>query len=182
MAGLTALDILVLLAIGAGLVTGVLRGFVQEVLSLFALVAALFVLRLLHEPLSNWLSDNIGTPAGASTLAFALIIGVVWGGGKFAAARIGASTRNSFIGPFDRVLGGGFGMLKALLIATLGFMLFTLVHDFAFGPDSKRPEWIAKSRTYPLLRATSAALSDILAERLKRDDAAQRDADAAAAT
>lgn len=171
MAGLTALDILVLLALAAGLVTGALRGFVQEILSLFALIAALFVLRIVHAPLSAWLAGIVGTESGAAVLAFAIILVIVWGGGKLAARRVGASARRSLIGPVDRVLGAGFGVVKALLIAALGFLLFTLVYDVAFGADSDRPAWIAQSRTYPLLRATSAALSEIAAERLKRDDA-----------
>ncbi|MEQ1725594.1 MAG: CvpA family protein [Sphingopyxis sp.] len=166
MAGFTAFDIIILLALGAGLVTGFLRGFVQEILSLAALLVALFVLRLFHAPLSTALEGSIGTAAGASALSFALIMGVIWGGGKFAASRIGATTRGSFVGPFDRVLGGGFGMIKALLIAASAFMLLMLVYDVVYGPRAERPQWLATSRTYPLMRATSAALSDVIAERL----------------
>lgn len=166
MAGFTAFDIIILLCLGAGLVTGFMRGFVQEVLSLAALLVALFALRLFHAPLSTALEGGIGTAAGASALAFALIMGVTWGGGKFVAARIGGATRNSFVGPFDRVLGGGFGMIKSLLIAATVFMLLMLVYDVVYGPRSERPEWLSASRTYPLIRATSAALSDVIAERL----------------
>ncbi|MEK6542685.1 MAG: CvpA family protein [Pseudomonadota bacterium] len=166
MAGFTAFDIIILLSLGAGLVTGFLRGFVQEVLSLAALLVALFALRLFHAPLSTALEGSIGTAAGASALAFALIMGVIWGGGKFVASRIGGATRSSFVGPFDRVLGGGFGMIKSLLIAATVFMLLMLVYDVVYGPRSARPTWLATSRTYPLIRATSAALSDVIAERL----------------
>ncbi len=164
MACLTAFDIIILLALGTGLVTGFMRGFVQEVLSLAALLVALFMLRLFHAPLSEALGDTVG--AGASLLAFALIMGVIWGGGKFAAVRIGASTRNSVIGPVDRILGAGFGLIKALLIAASLFMLMMLGYDVVFGGRSERPAWLAQSRTYPLMRATSAALSDVLAERM----------------
>lgn len=171
MAGLTAFDIIILLSLGAGLVTGFMRGFVQEVLSLAALLVALFALRLFHGTLSTALEGSIGTSAGASMLAFALIIGVIWGGGKMVASRVGTTTRNSFVGPFDRLLGGGFGMVKALLIAATLFMLGMLAYDVVFGANSERPDWMEESRTYPLIRATSAALSDVIAERLKADPA-----------
>lgn len=166
MDGLTALDIIVLVAIAGGVVSGALRGFVQEALSLAALIVALFALRLFHSPLTMWLTEIVGTESGASVLAFVLIMGVIWGGGKFAAARIGGATRKSMIGPVDRFLGAGFGALKGLLIITAGFMLITLAYNLVFGADSERPAWMAESRSYPLLRATSAALSEIVAERL----------------
>lgn len=166
MAGLTVFDIILLLALGGGLVSGFMRGFVQEVLSLAALLVALFVLRLFHASLTVWLGEAVGGVAGASVLAFALIMGIIWGGGKFAAVRIGASTRSSFVGPVDRILGGGFGLLKALLMAATAFMLLTLGYDVVYGPRSERPEWLTESRTYPLMRATSAALSDVVAARI----------------
>lgn len=166
MAGLTALDIFVLLALGFGAVLGALRGFVQESLSFAALIVALFAVRLFHEPVTMWLTELVGTEAGAAALALALIMGVIWGGGKYAAARIGGVTRKSVIGPADRVLGAGFGLLKALLVVTLLFMATTLVSDSLFGGERERPAWMVESRTYPLLSATGSALSDIVDERL----------------
>src|SRR5690606_40630356 len=62
--GLTALDIVVLLLVGAGLVTGFLRGFVAELLSLGAWIAAIVALRYLHRPVSLWLEGPIGTVSG----------------------------------------------------------------------------------------------------------------------
>jgi membrane protein required for colicin V production len=166
MAGLTALDIIILFLLAAGAATGAWRGFVQEALSLAALIVALFALRLFHQPVSMWLTELIGTESGASVAAFILILGVIWGGGKFAAARAGAATRRSAIGGIDRLLGAGFGVVKALLICTTAFMALTLVYDVIDGEGDGVPDWVEQSRTYPLLRATSAALSDIVAERL----------------
>jgi len=64
------------------------------------------------------------------------------------------------LGPFDRVLGGGFGMLKGLLGVTLFFLLANLATDMVYGPQSDRPEWMTKSRTYPLLFASGRAIVD----------------------
>ena len=70
---LTALDILVILLVGAGLVFGWLRGFVAEVLSLFAWFLAILALRYAARAgvASCW-SGPIGTASGAAVLAFVL--------------------------------------------------------------------------------------------------------------
>lgn len=161
----TAFDIIVLTALAAGLVTGFMRGFVQEILSIAALALAFAVLRIAHEPLSAALADSVSESGGA-VLAFVLIMGIVWGGGKFVAARIGQRTRSSVIGPADRLLGAGFGVLKALMIVATLFMLATLAYDVVFGARSARPQWLESSRTYPLLRATSGVVSAMVAQRL----------------
>jgi len=156
--GLTALDIVVLLLVGAGLVTGFLRGFVAELLSLGAWIAAIVALRYLHRPVSLWLEGPIGTVSGASMLAFALVFGIVFLLGKLASRHVGGQVRRSIVGPIDRVLGGGFGMVKGLLGASLIYLGFNLVHDTIWGAAAARPEWIAQSRTYPLLDASSDAI------------------------
>jgi membrane protein required for colicin V production len=171
MSALTAFDIFVLLILAGGAIRGVQRGFVQEIISLAALVAALFALRLFHTPFSLWLSEAVGTESGGAMLGFVILLGGIWGLGKAIGARLSAQTRKSAtIGLVDRLLGAGFGLLKGLLIATTIFMAFNLTYDIAFGADESRPEWLAQSRTYPLMRASGSALSGIVAERLSSDD------------
>ena len=79
---------------------------------------------------------------------------------KLLARTIGGRTKKSLLGPVDRVLGGGFGMLKGLLAATLFFLFANLATDLVYGPQSARPEWMEKSRTYPLLNASGRAIVD----------------------
>ena len=71
------------------------------------------------------------------------------------------------LGPFDRVLGGGFGGLKGLLGATLFFLLANLATDMVYGPQADRPQWMTKSRTYPLLNASGRAIVDWVEARRK---------------
>src|SRR3546814_19289941 len=68
---LTAMDIIVLLLVGGGIVFGVVRGFVTQVLSLMAWVAAVMELRLFYTPASAWAAEATGTEAGEEVLAFA---------------------------------------------------------------------------------------------------------------
>jgi membrane protein required for colicin V production len=147
--GLTALDILVILLIGAGLVVGWLRGFVAELLSLFAWFLAIVAVRYLHEPVRDLLTG----------------FGLVFLGGKLASRRLGSRVRSSVVGPVDRLLGAGFGALKGLIGATLLFLIVNLVYDTIWGRAALRPEWISQSRTYPLLESSSAMMVDLIEAR-----------------
>lgn len=163
--GLTALDILVLILVGAAAVRGVMKGFVTEVLSLMAWIFVVFALKIAHTPLTEILLGVVGTAAGAATLAFALIAGITWFGGRMVANAIGNRTRSSVLGPVDRALGFGFGALKGLILASLGFLLIVLVIDTVSGGPARRPHWMTDSRTYRLLDATSASIADFVDKR-----------------
>ena len=167
--GLTALDIIVLLAVGGAAVMGFIRGFVTEVLALMAWIFVVIALRLFHTPLAAVLVDMVGTAAGAAVLAFAIISGVTYFGGRLVANAIGARTRNSVLGPVDRALGLGFGALKGLILVSLGFLLIVLVIDTVSGGARGRPDWMTTSRSYPLLNATSASIADFV-ERRRRGE------------
>ncbi len=160
--GLTMLDIVVLLLVGTGLVFGFLRGFVAEVLSLFAWILAIVALRYFYEPVERLLAGPIGTESGAAALAFVLVFGLVFLGGKLASRRLGTRVRQSVVGPVDRVLGAGFGALKGLIWATLLYLLLSLVYDTIWGRAAARPEWISESRTYHLLESSGETIVDLV--------------------
>jgi membrane protein required for colicin V production len=164
---MTALDIIVLLLVGGGLVFGFMRGFVTEVLSLLAWVAAIIALKFLHTPVSAFLGDFV-TPGGAAVLAFALVFLVVFIAVRLLASRIGGATRQSIVGPIDRLLGAGFGALKGLIGATLLYLLANLIYDTGFGRTAERPAWMRDSRSYPLLNASGRAIVDFVQKRRER--------------
>jgi membrane protein required for colicin V production len=158
---MSALDIFVFLLIVGGGAIGVVRGFVYEVLSLFAWIAGIAVLKLFHAQLAAGLDGVWGsTEAAAAVLAFALLFIPTFVLVKLLANAIGGRTRKSLLGPIDRVLGGGFGALKGLIGATLFFLLANLATDMVYGPQADRPEWMTTSRTYPLLQASGRGIVD----------------------
>ena len=159
---MTALDIIVLLLVGGAAIFGALRGFVGEILTLASWVAAAIAVKLFHEPLSGWLGGNVVSTGGSDILAFALILVVVLFGGKLLAGQLGAATRRSSLGAFDRVLGFGFGVVKGLIAATLLFLFATLLFDMMGGGADARPGWMVDARTYPLMDASSRALIDFV--------------------
>jgi membrane protein required for colicin V production len=157
---MTALDIFVLLLLGGAALIGFVRGFTHEVLSLLAWVAGIAALKLFHAPLQERLVDSVGSDAGASVVAFALLFLPAYIAVKLFARAVGGKARRSVLGPVDRLLGGGFGMLKGLIGATLFFLLANLATDMVYGTNADRPEWITESKTYPLLNATGRAVVD----------------------
>jgi membrane protein required for colicin V production len=161
--GLTALDILVILLVGAGAVFGFLRGFVFELLSLFAWILAVLALSYFHAPVSDLLRGPVGS--GAFLLAFLIVFGIVFLLGKLASHRLGGRVRKSVVGPVDRVLGGGFGALKGLIGATLLFLAVNFVYDMLWGRVAERPEWMSQSRTFPLLQSSGEAIADLVESR-----------------
>lgn len=173
MENMTSLDMAVLLMVGGGAILGFLRGLVQEVTSLIAWIAAIAAVYFLHTRVSGLLEGQVGTPGAAALLAFVLLFGVIFLLGKWASRAMGHRARASFVGGIDRGLGAGFGAVKGLMVATLLFMLATLIYDLGFGADAQRPAWMAESRTYPALAATASALSGVIAERKEERRAAR---------
>lgn len=161
----TGLDILVLLTVGLGAVLGFSRGFVSEFISLAAWVLAILAVKLMQPTVSTALVAPVGTTSGATVLGFALVFGVTFLAVKGVGRKLGSSTRGSLLGPFDRVLGFAFGALKGLIAATLVFLFVSLVFDTIHGGSAPRPGWMKASRTYPLLRASSAAMVDFVEKR-----------------
>lgn len=162
---MTGLDIFVLLLMGGAAVFGFMRGFVQETLSLMAWIMVIFAVRFLHAPVSDFLVAPVGNEGGASVLAFGSIVIVTYALGRWIARSIGRKSRKSSLGPIDRVLGFGFGMVKGLIGATLAYLLVVLVYDSIYSSQEPRPEWIAHSRTYPLLNASGDTMVQFVEDR-----------------
>lgn len=135
---MTVLDWLFLLGLLASIGLGVWRGFVYEVLSVLNWLLALV--------LAQWLGDEVGRmlpiDSRSETLihiaGFVLVfvvsvfVGgvVVWGLPKL--------IEQAGLRPVDRVLGGAFGVLRAiiLVLAMTVFVLMTPVRDQDWWRDS----------------------------------------------
>lgn len=167
---MTALDVFVFLLLIGGGAVGFVRGFVHEIISLFAWVVAIAMLKLFHTQLWTGLMGTVAhNSAAAAVLAFAILFIPSFLVVQLLARSIGGRTRrHAMLGPLDRVLGGGFGALKGLLGVTLFFLLANLATDLVYGPQADRPEWMTKSRTYPLLNASGRAIVDWVEARRHR--------------
>ena len=165
---MNALDILVILLLGGGALVGFARGFTHELLALIAWLAGIAAVKLFHAPLQLRLAPHVGTDSGASAVAFALLFLPTYVAFRLFARAGGLRARKSLLGPVDRVLGGGFGMLKGLLGATLVFLLANLATDMIYGGTALRPGWMTQARTFPLLNASGRAVIDWVETRRHR--------------
>ncbi|MGI4877910.1 MAG: CvpA family protein [Janthinobacterium lividum] len=164
MASLTALDIVVLLLILLGGLAGLARGFVTEVLSLLAWVAAIMAVRFLY-PLGKTVALHLtGNDSGAAILAFASIFLTTFIVFRMIAGELGDRTKSSVVGPVDRVLGLGFGVFKGLIGASILFLIVEFGYD-TMEAGAPRPLWLTASRTAPLLEVTSKAMVDFVEKR-----------------
>ncbi|MBS0482851.1 MAG: CvpA family protein [Proteobacteria bacterium] len=161
---MTGFDIAVLLLVGLGVITGFMRGFVQEVLTLAAWVLSVVAIHSLHTPLSDWLIPKVGSESGAMVLAFAILLLIPYAIVKLLANRLGSASRDSVLGPIDRVLGFGFGAVKGVLISVMAFSVLVLGYDTVWGAGG-RPDWISQSRSYPFINAASMEMVQALADR-----------------
>lgn len=164
---MTGFDIIVLVIVGVAAIGGFTRGFLQEVLSLAAWVLAIFAIRYLHTDLTQFLFDYLNSPNAAAILAFALLLLIPYAAMKVIAGNIGRASRNSVIGPIDRVLGFGFGAIKGVIIVVIGFSLVVLGYDTVWGPKG-RPAWIKDARSYAFVNASSEAMVQLIEERRDR--------------
>ena len=168
---MTGLDILVLTLVAIGALLGFRRGFVAEALSLVAWAAAIAAVKFGHGPVTDILHGFMSSDSGASVLALVLLFAVTFVVVKIVAQRMGDRTRRSILGPFDRMLGLGFGVLKGLLGSTLIFMAAAFASDMIRAEGQPRPEWMVEARTYPLLRAGSDAIVNLVERRRKPAEA-----------
>jgi membrane protein required for colicin V production len=176
--GLTAIDILVLLGVGAAAITGAMRGFVTEVLSLMAWLLVVAAIRFLHTPVAARTGRAGRDGAGRGGARLRLARGIAYFGGRVVANAIGSRTRSGFLGPVDRALGLGFGAVKGLILASLAFLVVAVAVDTVSGGPAQRPEWMTAGRTYPLLNATSASIAEFVDRRRRGEPVFGNETDA----
>ena len=160
---MTGFDIIVLIIVGVAAIGGFMRGLVQEVLSLAAWILAAFSVAYLHQPLTESLRGFYDSDPGTPILAFALLLLIPYATIMLIAKSAGKASRNSILGPIDRVLGFGFGAVKGALIVVFAFSILVLGFDNVWGYKG-RPAWISTARTYPAVDAFSRQLVKMIAE------------------
>lgn len=154
---LTLFDIFVLVVVAISLVVAFMRGFVTEVLSLFAWGGAFFA-TLYGFPLGRaFTRSHIKPDALADTLLFLTLAIVSLILFKLAAGFIGDRVKSSRIGALDRVLGILFGLFRGLLVVCIAYMVISWII-----PRHKQPDWIGQARSRSLIEHGSSFLRSLL--------------------
>lgn len=144
---MTTFDIIVTVIVGLSLVYSIVRGMIREIFSLLSILAG-YVIAVRYQGYGgDWLKDLITNPTAARLTAFAvlfffsgLIVSLL---GRLVKKAIHTSDTLSVM---DRVIGGAFGLVKALVfIVILMFPLHmypdtyrTVTRDSALAPTLAR--------------------------------------------
>jgi membrane protein required for colicin V production len=164
------LGLLAVVLVSALLAT--VRGFTREVMAIFswgaAAAAAVYLYPLLLPKLADstspiFISKEALRPYAAGAAIFFIALIVV----SFITVRISDAILDSKIGALDRSLGFLFGAVRGLLLCAIAFIFFNWLAPDAdnskTGANSAlRNQWLANSRSLPLLKATSDQLLALL--------------------
>ena len=121
------LAILGVILVSAGV--GVLRGFIRETLSLVAWLLALWLAFVYAEAGAKYFVDYVTSPALQVAAAFAAIFVLALLVFTVAAYLIHRALRLEALVGVDRLLGGMFGIVRALIIIA-GFICVAVMHCF----------------------------------------------------
>lgn len=149
---MNAVDIAILVVLAAFLLKGLVRGFLKELCSTLGLLAGGFLAFYYHLSVAKWLMANTGLQdQWAVGIAFLLLfLGTVL---FFAALGLLLSRFLTllFLGGFNRVLGGFFGLLQGVLL--LALILFAV---FLQPPQTLRPLLHASELAPPFIELGEA--------------------------
>jgi membrane protein required for colicin V production len=150
-------DIVVIAVIALSALFAFIRGFLREILSIGAWVAA---------GVATWFGLPLLRPFGRQYIEIELVADVATGVVIFVVVLVVASiishfltrgVRESALGPLDRSLGLLFGVFRGALIVCFALLIFD-----NFYPPENRPEWLRDARTLPVVQAGADILRGLV--------------------
>jgi len=143
-------DLIIIALVLLSLVIGWLRGFCNEVFTIFgwiaAVVATIYFTPVLTPFGEEFIEKEWLAKLATSATIFLVTLGICSALSYFATKTLHASK----LGIVDRSLGFGFGLLRAVVLLGLGYSLFTYVFK-----EDNRPEWVDDARSRPFLQASA---------------------------
>lgn len=147
------IDVVIVMIVGISCLFGLWRGFVREVLSLLAWVAAILIARVYAQPLSPLFASWVESVTMQYVLAFALLFIAVLVVGALLNRLFARLVNVTGLLLTDRLLGAAFGVARGIVIVML--LVFFGSNFFAteswwqssrFIPQAQ--EWIEMSRVF----------------------------------
>ena len=156
---LNNLDIVILIVVGFSALIALSRGLVKEVLSIIgwvlATLAVIYLLPVLMPFAKQYISSGI--LAGVTTaLCILILFFVVW---IYATAGVVGKIRSSKLSGLDRMLGLFFGIVRAMLLVVLFYILISWMI-----PVDKQSDVLTKSKYFQLAGSFAKPLEDMIPE------------------
>ena len=146
LAGLTALDLFVLVVVVLSTLLALFRGMSREALNLAAWLGAAAAAWLgwpqVAPLLEPYIADATFRMIAAIAIAFLVPLLVL----LVIANMIASLIENSFLAPVDRVLGIAFGALRGVVLVLVTYLVLLFVF-----PPPEQPSWIDEAKSRPLL-------------------------------
>ncbi|HEV2503367.1 MAG TPA: CvpA family protein [Mesorhizobium sp.] len=134
------------------------RGFSREVLSIASWAAAAVAAYLFYKPVVPYVQpyiDNekiaMGAAAGIVFLIALIVVSII-------TMKIADWIIDSRVGALDRTLGFLYGAARGVLVVAVGLMFFNWL------AGEKAPNWVAESKSRPLLESIGKYIESVLPE------------------
>jgi membrane protein required for colicin V production len=138
------LDIVLALLIGASVISAFLKGFSRELVGFVAAIAALVLGSWFYGTAAGYLVPYVSSKAMANFLGFLLVFCAVLMLGALVARILRTLMKAAGLSIFDRLLGAGFGFVRAVLV-----VMAVMMAVMAFSPGRKAPRAVVESRLAP---------------------------------
>ena len=138
-------------------VIGFVRGAVREMVTVLAFIlAALGAVFLL--PIAGPAARHLIKPGWAgSVVAMIVVFLAIYIVLRVLGSRMTSQLHNqTALGTIDRTIGVGFGVVRALVVLGLFYIVFN-----AATPREWTPDWISKAKLYPAARATAGVIRGV---------------------
>jgi membrane protein required for colicin V production len=156
----TLLDGLLLVIMLLSGVLAMIRGFVREVLSIAAWIAAAVAAYVFYDDVLPFVQQHISNEHIALAVSAGAVFMLTLLIASFVTMRISDYVLDSRIGALDRTLGFAFGALRGLVLVVVAMLFFNWFMQDA----DDQPRWIADSRAKPLIDALGEQLMAVLPE------------------
>jgi len=123
------LDITILVICIAGIIQGLVKGFVRQAFSLMGFILAIIIAFRYHDLLARYLNKWIQHPVALTVISFVIILVIVILLFKLVGLAARAAIAAIQIGWVDRFVGGAFGLVRSVLLVAILFALFVICTD-----------------------------------------------------
>lgn len=141
------LDLVLTVFVAFLLVKGIWKGFVKEISGILAVVGGVVTSFMLHSAAEEFLSPYVG-PKYLGFVAYSILFIAAYLGIMLLGSFIDRVVKSVMLGSFNRILGGLFGLLKALLWTSLCVYAYSSLQE---GVGFDHPGLVANSIFYPFL-------------------------------
>jgi membrane protein required for colicin V production len=123
---MSALDIIIIIIVGVGTISGAVKGLVRDALSLIAVLAGIIVALVCYDQAAEYLAQFIPEPTVARIVGFGVIF-IVSAAVVSIAAHFFSKSLSPDVSPYDRLAGACFGFIKGLVFAAVLLFFLTLL-------------------------------------------------------